>query len=700
MRIHSVLQTLALAATLPVLFTACGGSGDDDDAAGVDSTPSFDVTAGTDAVQRCGTDSDCPLSLFCIDLVCQATPGTTTGDEDGTETSSTGGPGAGGVTDGGDDEGSSTTTTTDGPSGDDGTGTETDTDSTTTTGPTGPAGDCRSDADCFFPTPICLRASGSCVECLSPADCDSGESCLDNVCSFGTDTDGTDGTETTGNTDIGCPAEKDCRGLECGADPVCGLSCGSCKSGYLCQVGRCVVSNEAVCPADKDCTGRVCGKDPVCGLSCGSDCASGTYCLDGQCKQGTPNCPADTNCDGRTCGSDPNCGASCGSCSATPTDRCANSSTLWQFNGGGFCNTSGQCTYNNYSEQNCPYGCLDGACQPCKPSCSGKACGGDGCGGTCGSCDTPPVDFCQSGTTIRRYSGASSCSGTGQCNYTYTDVTCTTGCANGKCQGCEPDCSGRACGPDPVCGTSCGGCTGTDKCNAAGQCESDDGMVLVPSGAFQRGCNTAVDSECASDESPYKTITLSAFKIDKTEVTVSAYKACVNAGECSAPNTGNSCNWNVSGREDHPINCVDWAQANAYCAWAGKRLPTEAEWEKAARGTEGRKYPWRNSAIDCTKANRLGCVGSTTSVGDYPSGASPDGALDMAGNVWEWVTDWYDSGYYATSPTTDPEGPSSGRYRVLRGGSWGTGPAYARASSRAWDYPGNRLVLSGFRCAQ
>jgi hypothetical protein len=457
MRTLPLLRTLALIATLPVLFTACGGTGDDDD-----TTPAFDTTAGSDtgAVKNCRNDLECVIPQVCVDNVC-VDPGST-----GTDTSSTG-PG-GNVTDGGDDD--TTTTTTGGSSGDDGTGTETDTTSTTT----GPVGDCRSDADCFFPTPICLRASGLCVECLSAADCDAGESCIDNACSFGTETDGTDGSETTGNTDIGCPAEKDCRGLECGADPVCGLSCGTCKSGYICQFGSCVVSDNAVCPADKDCTGRVCGLDPVCGTSCGT-CDSGSYCSAGQCKQGSPKCPQETNCDGRECGTDPNCGASCGSCGAVPADKCVNSVTLWQYKGGGFCNTSAQCQYNNYTEKNCPYGCADGECQACKPSCSGKVCGDDGCGGTCGSCNTPPANVCQSGTKLRKYSGASTCSGAGQCNYTFTDVTCTTGCANGKCQGCEPDCSGRVCGPDPVCGTSCGGCTGTDTCNAAGQCKKPVG---------------------------------------------------------------------------------------------------------------------------------------------------------------------------------------------------------------------------------
>jgi formylglycine-generating enzyme len=349
----------------------------------------------------------------------------------------------------------------------------------------------------------------------------------------------------------------------------------------------------------------------------------------------------------------------------------------------------------------------DTGIEVCDPKCADKECGPDGCGGNCGACFGAATCL-ESGQCVCSQTASTACWLNvvyyADCNgfYTTKKQDCGADACNGGACVCAPQCSGKQCGSDG-CGGTCGSCGSNLECNASGVCVGV--MVSVPAGAFQRGCNSAVDSECESDESPYKTITLSAFKIDKTEVTVAAYKACVDAGQCSAANTSGFCNWNVSGRESHPINCVDWAQANAYCAWAGKRLPTEAEWEKAARGTDARKYPWGNGAINCARANYAPdpgansyCVRGTAAVGSYPSGASPYGALDMVGNVWEWVADWYDSGYYATSPTTDPQGPGSGQYRVLRGGSWGSNPALARASDRNGYNPGNLSV--GFRCAQ
>jgi len=216
------------------------------------------------------------------------------------------------------------------------------------------------------------------------------------------------------------------------------------------------------------------------------------------------------------------------------------------------------------------------------------------------------------------------------------------------------------------------------------------GMVHVPAGEFYYGCNESVDTECDDDEKPGKRITLAAFHIDKTEVTVSAYEACKRAGACTVPKSGGSCNWGKSDRERHPINCVDWNQAKAYCAWAGNRLPTEQEWEKAARGTDGRKYPWGNERASCARAvmddgggNGCGRGNTTWPVGSKPSGVSPYGALDMVGNVWEW---------------TSSRGDSGGR--VLRGGSWYAPPRRVRASYRRWYAPSRRLVRGGFRCAR
>lgn len=233
-------------------------------------------------------------------------------------------------------------------------------------------------------------------------------------------------------------------------------------------------------------------------------------------------------------------------------------------------------------------------------------------------------------------------------------------------------------------------------------------MVAVTGGEFQMG-----SSRGESNDRPAHEVYVSGFFIDKYEVTVDKYRRCVEEGGCSAPKKAHddsqSFNHGASGRRNHPINGVDWHQAKAYCVWAGKRLPTEAEWEKAARGTDGRVYPWGNEEPNCMLAvmnssgieRSRGCgKGQTWEVGSRPDGVSPYGAYDMAGNVFEWIADWYDEDYYGSSATRDPKGPARGSGRVLRGGSWNHTGVTLLTSSRYYDAPIYASASVGFRCAK
>ncbi len=231
-----------------------------------------------------------------------------------------------------------------------------------------------------------------------------------------------------------------------------------------------------------------------------------------------------------------------------------------------------------------------------------------------------------------------------------------------------------------------------------------DGMKLlyVPAGNFLMG-STSADPLAQSDEIPQHTVYLDAFWIDQTDVTNAMYAKCVSAGACNQPtDLSSSTHSSYYGNpefDNYPVIYVDWNIADTYCKWAGRQLPTEAQWEKAARGTDGRTYPWGNTAPDNTLLNYNQSVGNTTQVGKYPNGASPYGALDMAGNVWQWVADWYSDTYYGNSPASNPLGPDSGQNRALRGGSWYDNSDIVRSAYRLLYNPSSSNYYIGFRCA-
>jgi serine/threonine-protein kinase len=237
---------------------------------------------------------------------------------------------------------------------------------------------------------------------------------------------------------------------------------------------------------------------------------------------------------------------------------------------------------------------------------------------------------------------------------------------------------------------------------------SKDGaeMILIPAGEFLMGTSDEQIEELLrqfpswkrkwfANEQPQHRVTVDDFYIDKYPVTNAQFEQFVKTTDYKAE--GDWRKYFTKGKEKHPVVCVPWNDANTYCKWAGKRLPTEAEWEKAARGADGRIWPWGN-AWDKSKCNSSdGGPGTTTPVGSYPAGASPYGVMDMAGNVWEWCADWYDEKYYASAPDRNPQGPSSGTQRGVRGGSWNGIPDGARAAFRYWIDPGNWFVNYGFR---
>lgn len=237
-------------------------------------------------------------------------------------------------------------------------------------------------------------------------------------------------------------------------------------------------------------------------------------------------------------------------------------------------------------------------------------------------------------------------------------------------------------------------------------------MVVVPAGEFTMGCKESDGILCAPGTEEHK-VFVNSYKIDKYPVTFDRYQACIDDGSCTEPYYGAACNYQMAWSGNHPANCITFKQAESACAYEGKRLPTEAEWVKAARGPKANLFPWGNkpepSCDRVVMSQRVGkntigpgCgAGTSQTVDSKPKGASYYGVMDMAGNVFEWTSDWYSENYFKQSPYKNPKGPATGLTKVLRGSAWTAKYRDGLALTVRFPYaPAGQGYIVGARCAQ
>jgi formylglycine-generating enzyme required for sulfatase activity len=523
----------------------------------------------------------------------------------------------------------------------------------------------------------------------------------------------------------------------------------ACTTFDFCFQGTCV-GVPVHCDDGNGCTVDSCSPASGCvyqssGAECtdGNPCTEGDVCVGAYCKPG-----ASKSCDDGNACTQEACVQASGACATAPEPD------------GVACDADGsECTVAD----SCKVGvCVAGAvdCEDDNP------CTQDSCDNAVKGCKHVGVKGpCDDGNacTVDDYCGGSKCNGGPLPDCDDDDVCTKDGCdpAIGCTHeteglGCDDmdECTADACDPKlGVCihlaapdGTACSdfnACTlgdtcQTGKCGAGkpmtcwmdttcvkGECiYPPPGLAVINAGVFMMGC-VPDDAACLPGEAPQHLVYLDAYYIERYEVTTAMYAQCVTAGKCSLP--GKSCgngdsNWLKPGREQHPVNEVSWFQADAYCKWAGRRLPTEAEWEKAARGgKDGQKYPWGDAWPPPAGAGNLldeppncysgpspsyGIAGyfdgyCTTAPVGTTSSANSYGLYDMQGNVTEWVADFDDKAYYASSPTLNPQGPEIGAYRGSRGTRYTDSFAHlARTSLRGGGLPNSCAGDRGFRCAK
>ncbi len=518
---------------------------------------------------------------------------------------------------------------------------------------------CQGDANCKTVNP-CLPAScGPGKFCINQpkagATCDDGDTCTSaDACD---DSGGCQGKKLDCDDKIACTKDSCAPGSGCVHSP----DSAQCDDGNPCTQGSC--SKSGCKSAEK--SGQACDD--------GDACTVGDACVGPKCigKPG-PTCPSAGPCKATAC--DPQTGK----CVASPMPD------------GIDCDDGSVCTKSDT--------CKAGLCGDGKPPCDdGEPCTKD-------TCD--PANGC-----VHQVSKSGPCDDGDPCT---KGDTCVSGkCKPGPASACDDKnpctqdtCDAKgACTHPPVLGGK--PCEDDKKMCQGGKCAAvvaPKGMAWVAAATFQMGCNAKVDNKCKTHEKPPHPVALNSFFIDLKEVTAGAYKLCVLATKCTPAKAGVTHATYNTAKANYPINWVTWQQAVKSCAAKGSRLCTEAEWEYAARGKDGRRYPWGNNSPSCSLAAASGCgMVGPKATGSKPKGASPFGLLDMAGNVREWTADWYSATWYsigAGKTMLNPKGPTSGKTRVIRGGYYDSTASQLRTSDRAFFAPALSSATVGFRCCR